>query len=113
MTATKIPVLILAVAAAALVVANRAVTQSGAYAGAGAKCFGFTTEDAEAIGAQVPCDVMGTTIAEVGAAVALDASLEVGANGKLITATAGVVVAKAMQAAGADGDKIEVMILPK
>lgn len=113
MPATKISILTLSVAAAALLVSNRAVGQDGNYAGAGLKCFGFTTEDAEAVGAQTPVDTLGTTIAEVGAAVALDANLEVGATGKLITATTGVVVAKAMQAAGADGDKIEVFILPK
>jgi hypothetical protein len=113
MPATKIPVLTLSVAAAALVAEYRAIGKDGNYAGAGLKAFGFATENAEAVGAQLPVDVLGTTIAEVGAAVADDASLEVGATGKLITATTGIVVAKAMQAAGADGDKIEVMILPK
>jgi hypothetical protein len=113
MPATKIPVLTLSVTAAALVLEHRALTQAGNYPAAGAKIFGVGTEDAEAIGAQVPVDVIGTTIGEAGAAIALDADLEVNASGQFITRAAGVSVAKAMQAAGALGDKLEVMLLPK
>ena len=113
MPATKIPLLTLSVVAAALVVANRAVTQAGNYPAAAAKCFGVTTENAESIGAQVPVDVIGTTIVEAGAAFALDASLELNASGQFITLAVGIAVAKAMQAAGALGDKVEVLLMPK
>lgn len=113
MPATKYPILTLSVAAAALVLENRMVNQDGNYTPAAAAGFGLTTEDAPAIGSQVGVDMLGTSIATAGAAVAKDALLEVGATGQLVTLAAGVAVARAMQSAGAAGDKIEVFLLPK
>lgn len=111
MPAQKIPLLTLSVAAAAAHPEFLAVTAAGALPGAGAKILGITTELAVS-GKQVPIDVLGTTVATAGAAVALDAELEATAAGKLITATTGVVVARALQAAAADGDKFEVLLTP-
>jgi len=112
MPATKNPVLTLSVAAAALVLANRAVNQDGNYSTAAGNSFGATTEDAPAIGSQVGVDMLGTTIVEAGAAIAKDALLQVGANGQYITRVAGVIVGRAMQAAGAAGDKLEAVLIP-
>ena len=110
---TKNPILILSVAAAALVLADRAVGQDGNYTAAGTACFGISGEDAPAIGSQISVDTLGTSVATAGGAIAKDALLEVGANGQLVTLAAGVAVARAMQAAAAAGDKLEVFLLPK
>lgn len=111
MPAQKIPVLTLSVVASAAHPENLAVTAAGALPGAGAKILGITTELAVS-GKHVPIDVLGTTIATAGAAVAFDAELEATAAGKLITKSTGVVVARALQAAAADGDKFEVLLVP-
>lgn len=104
----KISVLTLAVIAAVALETERAVTAGGAYAAAGGNAFGVTNTRG-AIGERVPTDVIGTTIATAGAAFAKDAYLQVGANGKLITKAAGIAVAQALQAATADGDRVEVL----
>lgn len=113
MPALKNPILTLSVAAAALVLEHRAVGQDGNYAAPGTAAFGVTTEDAPAIGTHVGVDLLGTTIVTAGAAIAKNTLLEVGVDGKLITKTTGIEVARAMQLAGADGDKLEVFLLPK
>jgi len=111
MPANKYSILTLPVLAAAVIAENLAIGQDGNLATAAGKMFGISTELSE-VGVQLPVDVLGTTVATAGAVVAKDADLEVGAGGKLVTKAAGIVVARAMQAAGADGDKIEVLLLP-
>jgi hypothetical protein len=86
------------------------VDQDGTLAGNAAKMFGLAETDA-AIGDQVAVTVLGTGIGIAGAAIAKDADLEV-LTGKLVTRTAGVIVGRAMQAAAADGDKIEILLTP-
>ena len=113
MPVTKYPIITLSIVAAALVLENRMVDQDGNYSTAATAGFGLTTEDAPAIGSQVGVDVLGTSIGEAGAAIAKNALLEVGANGQLVTLAVGVAVARAMQSAGAAGDKLEVFLLPK
>jgi len=112
MPATKIPVLTLTVVLAATIGENIAVTKAGALPGAGVRIFGVTDYGGDA-NDSVAVDTMGTTIGTAGAAISEDDDLEVTAAGKFITKTTGIVVAKAMQAAGADGDKLEVFLLPK
>ena len=104
----KLSLLTLAVIAAVALEAERAVTAGGAYAAAGGNAFGMTNTKG-AIGERVPTDVLGTTIGTAGAAFAKDAYLQVGTNGKLITKTTGIAVAQALQAATADGDRVEVL----
>ena len=55
---------------------------------------------------------MGTAVVTAGAAIAKDAAVEVGTAGKAVTKSTGVTVARALQAAAADGDRIEVMLIP-
>lgn len=112
MPATKIPLLTLAVVLAADVGEHIAVTKAGALPAAGARIFGVLDYEG-VIGDSVAADTIGTTIGTAGAAIAEDAELEVTAAGKFITKAAGIVVGKAMQAAAADGDKLEVFLLPK
>lgn len=107
----KISLLTLTIAASAVLAAERCVTAAGAYAAAGGNAFGVATTKA-AIGEQLGVDVLGTAVATAGALVAKNAYLQVGVDGKLITRTSGVVVAQALQAAGADGDRFEVLLIP-
>lgn len=111
MPATKIPLLTLSIAAAAAISENQAVGYDGNVATAAGAMKGLAISDA-AIGDQLGVDVLGTSIGIAGGAVADEAELEVGAGGKLVTKAAGKVVARALQAAAADGDLIEIMLLP-
>lgn len=111
MPASKIPLLTLTVVAAAALSEHQAVGYDGDVATAAGAMQGLATTDA-ALGDPVAVDVLGTSVAIAGAAVAVGAALEVGAGGKLVTKAAGVTVARALQAAAADGDLFEVMLIP-
>lgn len=110
----NIATLTLTVAAAGVLAANRFITQAGAYPAAGAAAFGVTRTSASAAGDLVPVDVQGTTIVEAGAAVTLDAAVMLDGTGRVVPlAGAGKSpVGRAMQAAGAAGDLIEVLLVP-
>jgi len=110
MPATNIPLLSLSIVAAIAVTEGLAYAQDGTLAPDAGKMFGLATTDG-VIGDRVNTNILGTGIGIAGAAVAVDADLEL-LNGKLITQAAGVTVARALQAAAADGDKIEVLLLP-
>ena len=88
----------------------RAVTGLGAIPAAGGRCLGVAATGG-AIGERVPVDIEGTSIGEAGAAVAVDAALELDASGRFITKTAGVAVARALSAASAAGQQIEVLLI--
>lgn len=104
--------LTLGIAAAAALAANRAVTAAGAYPADASNAVGFT-QTAAAVGERVPVVAGGTAIATAGAAIAVGAAVEVdGAAGKVITKSAGVAVGRALTAAAADGDLIEVLVIP-
>lgn len=106
-----ITVLTLGVTAAADVLAARAINALGAVPVAGATSAGLTTMEAKA-GTRAPYAALGTAVGIAGAAVAAGAALEVGTAGKLITRTSGVMVGRALSAAAADGDEIEVFLIP-
>lgn len=107
----KISILTLAVIAAATLAAERFVGADGNYPSAGDAAFGVTNTGGAA-GERVPVDVMGTSIATAGDEIEDDELLQIGTEGKLVPQTTGVAVAKALQAASADGDRIEVLLLP-
>lgn len=107
----KIPTLTLSITAAAALAAERFVTAAGAYPSAGGNATGITTTSA-ANGAPVGIDVLGTSIGTAGAAIAKNAYVQVTADGKVITRTSGVAVAIALQAATADGDRLELLLIP-
>lgn len=111
MPSSKIPVLTLSVAAAAALTENQAVGYDGNVATAAQAMKGLACNDVDA-GDQAAVDVLGTSICIAGGAFAVGGELEVGAAGKLVAKAAGVAVARALQAATADGDKAEVMLLP-
>ena len=106
----KISLLTLAVTAAVALEAERAVTADGNYAPAGGNAFGVTNTKG-AIGDRVPTDVLGTTVATAGAAFDAHDYLEVGSAGKLVAQDEGTAVAQALQAATADGDRVEVLVI--
>lgn len=111
MAAAAKKVLTLSVVAAAALAQYRAVTGLGAVPAAGARSLGFT-DTAAAAGERVAVGAVGSTIAEAGAAFAADVALELDASGRVITKAAGVTVARALQAAGAAGQLVEVLLIP-
>ena len=113
MAASAIQILTSSVIAAANLSQYRAVTEAGAVPAAAARCFGFT-ETAAATGERVPVGILGTTIAEAGAAIAANAAVELDASGRVITRSAGVTVGRLMpgSVAGAAGDMVEILLMP-
>lgn len=110
----SIPTLTLTVIAAAALVNNRAVNQAGNYPAAGGLAFGITRSDAAA-GDPTPVDVQGTAIATAGAAFDKDVPLMVGTDGKLVAHDGDGdkhAPARSMQAATADGQLVEVLLVP-
>lgn len=88
------------------------VQATGAPAVAAGNAIGFATV-ATATGARAPVCVGTTALAVAGAAIAEGALLEVHTTvTKVVTRSAGVSIARALQAAAADGDVIEVMPIP-
>jgi len=106
------PLLTLTIAASGAIVANRFVTPVNDQAVADENTLGVS-RTAAADTESVSIDVLGTTVVEAGAAVAAGATLKSDANGKAITwAASGAKVAIALEAAAADGDFIEVLLIP-
>jgi hypothetical protein len=102
----------LTVIATAALQNNRAVSQAGAYPDSGGLAFGITRSDA-AIGDPVTVDVQGTAVATAGAAFAKDVPLMAGEDGKLVDLEdGGTAVARSMEAATADGQLVEVLLVP-
>lgn len=107
----KHPIFTLSIRAAAALNAERFVTAAGAVPAAGANAFGVTTTSAAA-GELVAADVLGSTVVVAGGAISAGAAIEVGTAGKAVARTSGTIVARALQAAAADGDRIEVFLIP-
>lgn len=112
MSAVNYANLVLGITAAAALTQYRAVTATGAHPAAAANAVGFTNT-AGAIGERVPVTSGGTALVTAGAAIAVGAAVEVvGVVGKVVTKSAGITVGRALTAAAADGDLIEVLVIP-
>lgn len=111
MAASSTNTLVLSIAATAALTQFRAVTTAGALPAAGANMLGIAQQGA-AIGEAAPVVALGTAIGEAGAAVAAGALLETDASGRFITRSAGAIVGRALTAAGAAGDQMEVFLIP-
>lgn len=111
MPATNIATLTLGIIAAATISQNQAITAAGAVASAAGNAVGFANTGG-ASGDRIPTTAGGTALAIAGAAIAAGAAVEVGSAGKVVTKSAGVTVARALTAAAADGDVIEVLVIP-
>lgn len=110
MAASQVALLTLGIAATATITQNQAITAGGAVATAAGNAIGFANTAATS-GQRVPTTVVGTALAIAGAAIANGAAIEVGSAGKVVTKSAGVTVGRALQAAAADGDVIEVLVI--
>lgn len=108
---SKRPILTLTLIALAVVEAHRAIASDGDYAAAGEHMIGVSDVNSF-VDDELAVDVLGTSICEAGAAIAADALIQVGANGKFITKAAGKAVGRALSAATADGSKFEALLLP-
>lgn len=108
----SISILPLTVVAAGTIAANRFVTPAGAQAGADANTLGVCRQAAAAAD-KITVDVLGTAIVEAGAAVAANATVKSDASGRAITwVTSGAKIGLALEAAGAAGQMIEVLLIP-
>jgi len=102
------------VVASATVIKERFVTAAGAHPSAGGLPIGVTRSDGES-GDLLPVDVLGTAIVTAGAAIAVDAAVMVSTGGKAITHDGDGdkhAVGRALSAAAADGETIEVLLIP-
>ena len=107
----SIPAQTLSTKATGAVAKRRFVTATGAQAGAAANTLGVSRYDV-ADGEEVPVDTLGTTEVEAGGAIAAGGAVETDANGKAVAQAAGPVVARALEPAAADGDIVEVFLIP-
>ena len=106
------PIFSLPVTLSGTVAAHRFVTPAGAQAGAGVNTLGVA-RTAGGSGDKIAVDVLGTAIVEAGAPVSAGDTVKADGDGKAITwATSGAKVGLALQAAGAAGAKIEVLLIP-
>ena len=106
----KTSVLTLSLTAAAAISAARFVTAAGAIPAAGKHAIGVTTTEATA-GELVAADVLGTTIIEAGGVITANKAVQSDASGKAVTRTTGVALGIALEAASADGDRIEIFLV--
>lgn len=111
MAACAIKLLTLSAVATAPLAPARGVTAAGGIPAAGARCAGFT-DFAAAVGERVSFGALGTVVAESGGAFAIDTALELDALGRVIAKNAGVAVARALGAAAAAGQMVEVLLIP-
>lgn len=98
--------------AAAALSANRFVTAAGAVPAANANVIGVTRAPAGAAGDLVPVDMLGIAEVEASAAIAVGAAIATTNDGRAVTYSTGAVVARALTAAGAAGQLIEVQLIP-
>lgn len=106
----SIPLLTLPLTASATVRTERFVTYAGAECGAGVAAAGVAA-DAGVSGDLIPVVRIGTAVVVAGAAVTAGALVESDAQGRAVTRSAGVVLGRALQAAGAAGARIEVLLI--
>lgn len=113
----KNPILTLTSVAAAAVLAHRFVDFDGTQTDvAGDKPMGVSVTDADS-GEAFAVDVLGTTKVEAGAAIPLGAKgltpVKADADGRAVPqAGAGTIAGYALQAAGAAGNVIEILLTP-
>lgn len=111
MAASSTNTLVLSIVATAALTQFRGVTVAGAVPAAAATALGLAQQGG-AIGDAVPVAALGTAIGEAGAAIAAGAALEYDASGRVITRSAGVTIGRALTAAGAAGEQVEVFLIP-
>lgn len=111
MSKQSITILALSVLAAGQVEVHRFVTAAGAQAGDGQNSLGVS-EFPAAGGEMLTVNALGTAVVEAGAAIAAGERLQSDADGKAVPKTTGATTAVALQAAAAEGDLLEVFLIP-
>jgi len=111
MAASATNSVVITITASAALTQYRAVTLAGAVPAAAAAGV-FPVLVGAANGDAVGIVVVGTAIGEAGAAISAGALLEVDSSGRYITRTSGTIVGRALTAAGASGDQIELLVIP-
>lgn len=106
------PILTLNRVATATLAACRFISPTGANPTGAGNVLGIIPMPALAIGDRVPVVVQGTAPMECSAAIADGALIEVLADGRGVTKTAGIAVARALEAGAGAGSVIEVLLLP-
>lgn len=93
------------------ITANRGITLAGAPAGAGVN--GAIARTSGVSGDLITVDVLGTTVAEAGAALATpNIPLEFNASNQVIAATAGKVIGRTVGTASGAGELLEIFLIP-
>ena len=104
---------VLGLTSTAAIAQYQPVQASGAPATAAGNAIGLAMTAAGASGVRVPVAVLGTFIAIAGAAITAGALVEVHTTvTKVVTKASGVAIGRALTAAAADGDLIEVFLIP-
>lgn len=112
MSRQAFPILTLSLTLSGTVVAERFVTVAGAQSGAAGNALGVA-RTAGVSGDVVPVDVVGTTIVETGAAIAVGALVEADSSGRAVTKSAGVTLGRLApgQSATAAGQFVEILLI--
>lgn len=113
MSASAISLLNLSLTSTAAIAQYQPVLASGAVTTAAGNAVGFSQVTVAASGTLYPATVLGTSKAIAGAAITAGALVEVHTTvTKVVTKSSGVAIGRALTAAAADGDEIEVLIIP-
>ncbi len=107
----NISVLTLSVKATRGTSARTFVAPTGGPASASGNALGVAESDGD-IGDLIPVCVLGTALVTAGAPIAAGEAIEVGSGGVAVPHATGVVVARALQAAAAADEAIEVLLIP-
>lgn len=114
MAATNVALLNIGLTSAAALAQYQPVQATGAAAAAGGNAVGFCQTTVAASGTRYGAVVLGTSIAIAGAAIAAGALVEVHTTvTQVVTKSAGIAIGRALTAAAAAGDQIEVLLIPQ
>lgn len=112
MAATSVSLLQISLTSTAAVAQYQPVLATGAVTTAAANAVGFAQVAVTASGTLYPATVIGTSKAIAGAPITAGALVEVHTTvTKVVTKSAGIAIGRALTAAAADGDEIEVLII--
>jgi hypothetical protein len=112
MAASSVSVLAVGVTLTAAATQFRGVQLTGAAVTAAGN--GYIAQTAGNIGDRISATVLGTAIAEAGAAIAANALVEFDSSGRVVTKSAGVAVGRVAPGytASQAGDLVEIIVLP-
>ena len=105
------PLLVHTIQPTADVTACRFISPTGAVPAAGANTLGIVRSDTLA-GDDAPVTVIGTEIIEISEALAAGVFVETTNDGRAAALSAGVAVARLLQAGTVAGQKVEALLLP-